>query len=177
MTFDKASKIAEFASYLALILGVPFGLIDFHMRGAEAAVNARKERFEAAEQIYQTVDERYDAFVALCLDHPRLDCYSVSHAGDFVPPLDEKEKIQQKILFTYLTDVFEVAYVEYHQEESTPEIKAIYDSQWSGWDAYIRKFSGRPAYRETWLEIGNEYDEKFAAYMNATILATPKAAR
>jgi len=171
MNFDRISKFAEFLSFVALVVGVPLALLDFHRHTIEIAENAQKERVEAAEKVYQTVDARYTEFVKLCVDHPRLDCYSVPRADAI--NLCEDEKIQQKMLFTHLTDVFEVAFVQYHKVESNPEILRIYQSQWAGWDAYIRKFLKRRAYLETWYEIRDEYDEGLVKYMDA-IAPPPK---
>jgi hypothetical protein len=170
VNFDKMHKWAEFASFLALILGVPFGLVDLHNHATEAEENAKKERVEAAEKAYQMVDQRFHEFVKLCIDHPQLDCYSTPRVGEV--KLNENEKIQQKLLFAELTDVFEVAYVQYHKEDSNPEIRRIYETQWSGWDAYIRKFFKRPAYVEAWYEIRDEYDGLFVQYLNS--LAPPQ---
>jgi hypothetical protein len=167
--FAKIRRWAEFLSFIAVVLGVPFGLIDFHNRAVDARVNAEKERVEAAEKVYQTVDERYTDFVKLCIDHPRLDCYSIPQASPPKPPLNDTEKIQQKMLFTHLTDVFEVAFVQYHKAETNPEILKIYNSQWAGWDTYIRKFLARPAYLQTWFEIRDEYDEGFVKYVDAIV--------
>jgi len=164
VNFDKMHKWAEFASFLALILGVPFGLVDLHNHAMEAEENAKKERVEAAEKVYQMVDQRFHEFVKLCVDHPRLDCYSAPRGGEL--KLTDDEKIQQKMLFTELTDVFEVAYVQYHKKDTNPEIRRIYDDQWVGWDAYIRKFFVRPAYVETWYEIRDEYSGVFVQYLN-----------
>lgn len=175
MNFDKVHKFAELASFLALILGVPLGLIDLHSHAIEAEENAKKERVEAAEKVYQMVDERYTEFVKLCIDHPRLDCYSVPRA-DVKFQLTEDEKLQQKVLYTELTDVFEVAYVQYHKEESNPEILKIYKTQWDGWDTYIRKFMKRPAYLETLNEIKDEYDDGFAKYMDGVAVSQKLAA-
>lgn len=164
--FGKFHKWAEFLSFVALILGVPFGLLDLHNHAAEVSENAQKERVEAAEKVYQTVDLRFNDFVKLCIDHPRLDCYSVPRKA-LNPPLNDDEQLQQKMLFTELTDVFEVAYVQYHKQESNPEIQQIYREQWDGWDAYIRKFLKRPAYIQTWYEIHDEYDGQFVKYLDS----------
>jgi hypothetical protein len=175
--FEKIRKYSELLSFIALILGIPFGLLDFHYHAVENQENAKKERVEAAQKVYQTVDERYTEFVKLCIDHPRLDCYSVPQAREPKPPLSEAERVQQKMLFTHLTDVFEVAFVQYHQEESNPEIQKIYESQWEGWDAYIRKFLKRSDYLATWYEIRDEYDEGLVKYMDAIAPPLPKALR
>lgn len=177
MSFETLRKYAELISFIAIILGIPFGLIDFHYHAVETQDNANKERVEAAEKVYQTVDERYTEFVKLCIDHPRLDCYSVPQAAEPKPPLSETERVQQKMLFVHLTDVFEVAFVQYHKEESNREIKKIYDSQWGGWDTYIRKFLKRPAYLETWYEIRDEYDEGLVKYMDAIAPPPQKTVR
>lgn len=176
LNFNKINKWAELLSYFALILGVPFGLIDLHTHAVEAEGNAKKERVEAAEKVYQTVDERFNDFVKLCIDHPRLDCYSVPRQPALNPPLSNDEKVQQKLLFAELTDVFEVAYVQYHKQESNPEIKRIYTEQWAGWDAYIRKFMKRPSYSATWYEIRDEYDGEFVKYLDTMAPSQQKVA-
>jgi hypothetical protein len=166
MSFERIRNFAEFLSFVALIVGIPFGIIDLEFHAREAKENAQKERVEAAERVYQTVDERYADFVKLCIDHPRLDCYSIPQAGEPQPPLNSTEKLQQKMLFTELTDVFEVAYIQYHKEESNQEIQKLYRSQWAGWDAYIRKFLKRPSYLNTWYDIRDEYDAGLVKYMD-----------
>jgi len=167
MNFERIHDWAELLSFVALIVGIPVGFIDLHTHAKEAEENAVKERVEAAERVYQAVDERYTDFVKLCIDHPRLDCYSIPQAGEPQPPLNSTEKLQQKMLFTELTDVFEVAYVQYHKEESNKEIQKLYMAQWAGWDAYIRKFLKRPSYLNTWYDIRNEYDAGLVKYMDA----------
>jgi len=61
------------------------------------------------------LDARYFDFVQLCIDHPRLDCYSVGREPD--PPPTADEKLQQNILYSALTDLFEGAYVQYHKRQ------------------------------------------------------------
>ncbi len=172
MHFDRINKLAEFLSFLALIVGVPLGVIDLHNRGKEEAESAQKERVDAAERVYQAVDARYTEFVKLCIDHPRLDCYSVP-APEPKPALNFAEQVQQKMLFTELTDVFEVAYVQYKKKDSNEEIQRLFDAQWAGWDTYIRKFLKRPSYLRAWYEIRDEYDEGLVKYMDS-IAPPPK---
>lgn len=178
LNLEKVNRIAEFLSYIALILGVPFGLMDLHNHGVEAQRNAlieqendRKEHIEEAQKIYLTVDQRFEDFVKLCIAYPRLDCYSVARTTKPNPPLSEDEKVQQKMLFTSLTDVFEVAYTEYHPKTESTEIKTMAAHEWDGWDTYIRKFLQRPDYLQTWSEIKNEYDDAFVKHIDS--LAAP----
>jgi hypothetical protein len=162
---ERFHKSCELLSFIALIIGAPVAVFDLHVHEAESAENSKKERVEAASKLYRDVDQRYVEFMKICLEHPRLDCYSVSLSG-LQPPLSETEKLQQKILYSALTDVFEVAYVEYNRREVTDEVRKFYKAQWGGWDSYIKKFLRRPAYRKTWLEIRDEYDEGLVAYMD-----------
>src|SRR5258707_13915496 len=97
-------KWAEFASFLALILGVPFGLVDLHNHAMEAEENAKKEHTEAVEKVYQMVDQRVHEFVKLCVYHARLDGYSAARGVELT--LTDVDKIQQDMLFTQLTEVF-----------------------------------------------------------------------
>ena len=71
------------------------------------------------------------------------------------------------------SDVFEVAYVQYHKKtEDNPVIQQIYRDQWDGWDSYIKKFMARPAYRQVWWDVRDEYDKGLVAYMDS--IAPPK---
>lgn len=78
-------------------------------------------------------------------------------------PLTEEEQTQQKMLFTALTDLFEVAYREYrlydNREHKNPEVARMYSDEWAGWEMYIQKFMKRPAYAAVWREIKDEYDD------------------
>lgn len=175
MTFDRFHKWCELLSFIAVMFSIPFAAIELHTHAIDGKENAKKERIEAAEKIYRDVDQRYVDFMRLCLDHPRLDCYSVPRDPSSGAPLDENEQAQQKILYTSLTDVFEVAYVQYHKKtyEENPVVRELYKSQWDGWDVYIRKFLARPAYRRVWWDIRDEYDKGLVAYMD-TIAPQPK---
>jgi hypothetical protein len=163
---ERGHRIAELASFLAIVVTAPLAYFEYRN-------NVQKEQAALAERVYRDVDERFVDYVKLCIDHPRLDGYSVPRADTLKPPLTADEKVQQRLLFTALTDVFEVAYVQYHKSEAVPEKvrKTFHDKQWPGWDTYIRKFLARPAYRKTWFDIRNEYDEDFVRYMDT--IATP----
>lgn len=160
----------ETVNYLAVIFSLPLAVLTLYQQRRDAAENGKKERLEAAEKIYQVVDQRYMEFVKLSLEHPRLDCYSRPLETYPDPPLSKEEKYQQKMLFTALTNIFEVAFVHYHRDESNPEIARMFQNQWKGWEVYMRKFFQRPAYRETWEEIKDEFDEKFVSYAEAKIV-------
>lgn len=164
------ASIAETASYVAVVFSLPLAVLTLWQQRRDSAENGKKERLEAAEKIYQTVDQRYMDFVKLSLEHPRLDCYSLPLETCPSPPLSDAEKCQQKMLFTALTNIFEVAFVHYHREESNPVITRMFRNQWTGWETYMRKFFQRPAYRETREEIKDEFDEQFVSYTQKNIV-------
>ena|SRR2546429_79987 len=142
--------------------------------GSASRNKIRSEASAAAEKVYREVDEAYREYLKLAINYPRLDGYSKRRVDELKLPikpghLDCDEQIQQRYLYTYLTDVFEIAYVAYHGKESYPEIKELYKNQWEGWDLYILKFIKRKAYRDTWTDIADEYDQRFKDYMDSKI--------
>ena len=165
--FERIHMYAEFLSFVVIIASGPIAIIEFHNHLTELHDEAEKERVDLAQTVYLSVDQRVARFMKLCLENPRLDCYSVPQQSPLTPPLTPKERLQQRILYSELTDVFEVAFVEYNRKDVSVKAKDLFDSEWGGWDAYIQKFMRRKSYQDTWAEIGNEYDKKFAAYMDS----------
>lgn len=164
--FERCHMYVEFFSFLAIIVSAPLALMEYHRHNTEIIENLKKERLQAAEKAYRDVDARYTDFIRLCLSNPRLDCYSVPRKAD--NRLGENDIWQQKILYTVLTDVFEVAYVQYqkNQHARDPEVKEIFAEQWHGWDNYIQKFLTRPAYCQVYNDIRDEYDTGLVKYMD-----------
>jgi hypothetical protein len=171
MDFDKAHKACELVASLAVIFGVPVALIEVQLHRTETMENAKRARIDAAERIYLEVDARNEEFVKHCIEHPRLDCYSVPRTDEI--KLSADEKVQQAMIYADLSDLFEVVYVRYHKSETNPEVRKLFMDEWQGWDTYIKKFLRRPAFRRVWFEIKDEYDQRFQAYMD-TIAPPPK---
>jgi hypothetical protein len=175
--FERISKTAELLSFVVLILGIPFALLEFRNHSVEQANTAKKDRQELAEEVYRDVyrdvDQRFFDLTKLCIDHPQLDCHSVSRNADVKHPLSDDEKLQQTILYSALTNLFEVAFVQYHKKTDNPEITELLNQQWAGWNVHIRKFLARSAYKQTWFEIRDEYDKGFVDYMDS-IAPPPK---
>jgi hypothetical protein len=169
-TFARAHMVAEFVSFVAIIFAVPIAVMEFHNHSSESESNHKRDRIMAAESTYRDAQAKYSEFLKLCLDHPRLDCYSVPENHH---DLSRDEKIQQKVLYTTLTDAFEVAYVVYRtNQDLDAEAKEIFEQQWRGWDVYIRKFLQRAAYCQVYLEIRDEYDTRLVRYMDDIAMDT-----
>jgi hypothetical protein len=56
MIFKTNRSYPELLSFIATMLGVPFGPIDFHNQLADTEERAKKERVEARETECQTID-------------------------------------------------------------------------------------------------------------------------
>src|SRR5215471_4036587 len=131
MNWDHVQRSCEFLANIAFILGVPFALFEFYNHARETNANARKDRIEAAERIHREVDQRYMDFVRTCIDHPRLDCYSTPRQPEL--KLNPDEQQQQRMLYSALTDLFEVAYLQYNKgdtKDTIPEVHDLYAAQW-----------------------------------------------
>jgi hypothetical protein len=194
--FETIIRYAELLSYLAVIAAVPAAIYqvkayreessraaqeqldDKRKEDEQAALSAkleqqkaRREEIDEARRVYREVYSAYSVFMELCYENPRLDCYSVPMKSEAPRELSSKEKTQQKILYTMVTEFFEVAWVNFNPSfknlELDPDVAKFWQEQWQGWDAYMRKFLERPAYCQTYLEIRDEYDPGLVSYMNS----------
>jgi hypothetical protein len=130
MTYERVHMYTQYFTFLVIIFTAPLGLLGYYRHNMEVRTQYIEQRNAIAQEAYRDVDIKYREFVRLCLDHPRLDCYSVS-AGLPDPPLTKDEKLQQKILYTVLTDVLEDAYLKYQTNlhELDPLLDKIFHEQ------------------------------------------------
>lgn len=159
----------ELLSFIAIIGTAPMALIELRSHFREARESAMQQRLEAARAAYREVDDKFNSFLSLCLAHPRLDCFSTPQECLEGITLTAEELQQQRLLYTLLIDVCEVSFVEYHSDDTIDgddPVGQLYRGQWDGWEAYIRKFMTRPAFRTVWAEIADEYDPGFRTFMD-----------
>jgi hypothetical protein len=167
--FDRVLKFFQLISYIVAPIGICVGLYQLNNHINDVNEANRRIELETYQQAYHEVDAMYIAFLQLCIQYPKTDCYSVGATSNTAPPLSDEEKAQQRVLYTMLTDVFEVTYIQYRGNHFTfaPELKDIRENQWKGWEAYIRKFLDRPAYCAVYLEIRDEYDPRLTAFIDS----------
>jgi hypothetical protein len=160
--YERVHMFTEYLTFLVIIVGAPLALLEYYRHNTELKTQYIAGRYEIAREAYTDVDIKYREFLRLCLDHPRLDCYSVS-AGPPDPPLTKDEKLQQKILYTELTDVLEDAYLKYvaNLDKVDAVLKPIFQEQWKGWDMWAKKFITRLVYCQVYLDIRDEFDIRF----------------
>lgn len=157
----------------------PLGLITGFLALAEYRHTHERERREEAARAYDRADANYTEFLKLCLEHSDLDCYS-GHDISAPPAADARaadlRATQQRVVFSMLIDVFESAYVNYNNEHYAKAARETYCAQWPTWMAAIRKYFRKQAFRDTWQEVGNEFDIRFQHCMNATQAEKPPSA-
>lgn len=123
-------------------------------------VFARNQMILARETLlarYDAVNRSYIEYQQLCLDHPLLQTswYLAPADGDQPAP-SAREMISKALLFDILTSMFERAHITYRLAP-----KAIYKSQWPGWEAFIENFAARADYRAWWNDnVGDNLDRK-----------------
>lgn len=67
------------------------------------------------------------------MNYPRLDVFTVPIDEQY--ELTEEEKRVEGALLSILIDMFERAYLMYHDEK-----QCIHSAQWAGWEATIRSY-------------------------------------
>src|SRR2546421_654421 len=97
-SFEGARTVAEVVSWLVIIATGPAVFLQLRQHSQDLAESARKERIEVGEKSYLEIDQRFTDLLKLCIDRPRLDCYSLPRADPCDPPLTKDEQMQQKIL-------------------------------------------------------------------------------
>jgi hypothetical protein len=163
--FQQVKDVAEFLSYVAVVLGVPLALLQFRdaVRKEQEDRQQRnraieKERQDREYATYDALDDKYLEFQKLCFDHPHLD---ISDVPDKDPaPLTEAQKKQQIIAFSMLFSMFERARIMYLDQSAD-----VKKRQWTGWEEYIGNYLRRTNFREAWEIYGTQYDSRFQEYM------------
>jgi hypothetical protein len=124
-----------------------------------------KHALEVHEQVYTALDAQYTDFLKLCLQSPELDCFDIPRP-EAALMLNKDEKARQQIVYAILIPMLEYAYLTYHGPFAV-EIANLTQRQWPGWERYARSFMMRPAFREVWEPLSNEFDANFKNCMNA----------
>lgn len=130
-------KLAEFVSFLAIISGAYWAVYTYQQDSIDKA-------HRDGQETYNIVDNRWLDYVKLSLQYPNLDGFSDRTKGFAPSNLSPDDRQRQRLLYSYLTDVFEVAYVRYFKTEGIPkDIRSrMIATQWPGWLLYIEKFLG-----------------------------------
>lgn len=153
MNLEEAEKILEFACYVITILGVPGAILVYFWE-------RRKDRKAREAETYNAMDEKYQEFLRLCLEHPFLNIYDDENAS--FTRYSKEEQAKAMILFDILVSIFERAYVMYKDHNDT-----IRKAQWEGWDLFINCWMKRQDFRVCWEKyLRTQWEINFSGYMD-----------
>jgi hypothetical protein len=145
----------EALSYLATLLGIPVAIAIF-------VIEKRRERIEREQEIHAAANDRYIAYLTLCLEHPELDAFDF--AQDDPSLLASKVPYRTTIAFTILISMLENAFLRYRHGTSTEA-----RSQWLGWRGYMSDWASRPSFRKAWAVVGDQFSPAFVAEMQSIV--------
>jgi len=152
------TSVGELLSYIVVVLGVPWGLLQYHQAKA-------REQEEREWRAYDGAWAAYMEFQRLCLEHPHLDLFGLPDAAPMeLTPLQQK---QETIACTMLFSVFERAYLVYAERPTRATA-----AQWRGWDQLIGGYFTRAAVRRAWQSVEGGYDPRFEAYLRRVATET-----
>jgi hypothetical protein len=160
--FHQVKDIAEFLSYVAVVIGVPLALLQYRM-------TVRKEQEDREYGTYDALDEKYIEFLKLCLSHPYLDIFDVPDKAPV--ELSPSQRKQELMAFFILFSILERSYLMYSDQSTI-----IKKRQWTGWEDYIGGYLRRPNFRMAWENYGAQFDSEFQNYMAGRLKETRTAA-
>jgi len=140
---------------LTQLIGIPVGI-------ALYVINKRKEQLEREYGTYDALDNKYIDYLKLCLSHPDLDVADTPRPG--MAALTREQQHRELVIFSILISIMERAFLMYR--DKSDQVRA---NQWSGWDAYIRDWSGRANFTAVLPALTPQFDGSFVEYLNAIV--------
>lgn len=148
-------QLLDMLANVAAVLGIPAAIFLFlHEK--------QKERREREYGTYDALDDKYIAYLQLCMENPELDLYDLPL--EKTVELSAEQKIRQYAMFEILLSIFERAFLMYRDQSNKTKQR-----QWTGWDEYIHDYAQRETFRRLWRLRGAEYDADFTAYTDSIL--------
>jgi hypothetical protein len=147
---DILRELLTIGADITALFGVPIAILIYYQ-------SKRKERLDREYGTYNALDEKYTAFLELCLQHPDLDVFDIPLEN---PNLNPEQYRRQIMLYTILVSLFERAYLMYRDHSN-----AVQRQQFGGWDEYIRDWMVRPSFRKDWEFLTSQFDADFITFM------------
>jgi len=149
----------EIASFIVTVVGLPLAIATF-------LYQARRERANEEEEEYQLLNDAYNDFLRVVLEHP--DLHLRSNAPTLNLTQDQEERML--VIFDMLIALFERAYLVAYAPSMTPE-KA---RRWNSWEDFMREWCRRENFRGRLPQLLRGEDPEFSAYIRK--LASEEAA-
>lgn len=152
MTLANILPVFELTSYLVTIIGFPLAISVFYFERKQDHEDDKLKAFSESS-------DRYVDFLTLIINYPSFDLFPQAQAKPV--DLTAEESNVESSLIAILIDMFEKAYVLYHDGS-----ECIHQKQWSGWQATISSYCGRQNFIREWSVIGEQFDKDFVNHIN-----------
>jgi hypothetical protein len=146
----------EFLSYLVTVVGLPFAILVF-------LLEARRERQNDEEEIFQRLSDQYTDFLKLVLENADLH---LLRRDSHDLPLTPEQGERKLALFGILVSIFERAYMLVYEEDMNRQTRRL----WQSWEDYIREWCGRTDFREALPQLLQGEDPDFRDYITRIAL-------
>jgi hypothetical protein len=144
---------------VAVVLGIPFAIIQFYLR--KKSEDRRNDGLT-----FDALARDYEAWVKFCLENLDLDVadWPRNESQKSIPAKPHKEQ-REYLAFCILNAMFERAYLMYRDRNAK-----IRKQQWqSGWEKSIAYYAGCENFKQFWNTGGGyNWDEGFIEYMRNT---------
>lgn len=138
-------------------------IVSFTIVGASALASTilffQTKNKNREKETYDYIDDKFNEYLLLCLEKPYLDVFDIEDKEKV--ELSVEQKKEEKIVFSYLTSIFERVYIFYVENGKKCDL-----DQLENWKKTIREFLNRENYRQTWIENSYGWDAGFILFMD-----------
>jgi hypothetical protein len=140
----------ELASFVVTVIGLPVAIAFF-------VYQARRERANEDEEEYQHLNDAYNEFLRVVLEHSDLHLRSNASTPNLTP--DQEERML--VIFDMLIALFERAYLVAYAPRMSPEMAR----RWNSWEDFMREWCRRENFRSRLPHMLGGEDPQFSAYI------------
>lgn len=160
---DEIAQFWNLASSIAIVIGVPLGLVSFLWEARRQRQIERLELQQQQEEIYQRLSDEYVDFIKLVLQYPELKLLRDTPSAAFGP--DQQD--QRHLIFGVLVALFERAYILVYEDTMDAETRR----RWQSWEDYMREWCRREDFRRALVAHLAGEDEDFRRHVQGIVVA------
>ena len=144
----------EIASFVVTVIGLPVAIVIF-------IYQARRERANEEEQEYQLLNDAYNEFLRVVLEHSDLHLRSNVPTPNLTPDREER----MLVIFDMLISLFERAYLVAY----TPGMGPAEARRWNSWDDFMREWCRRDDFFNALPLLLRGEDPEFQTYIRRIV--------
>jgi hypothetical protein len=147
---DDWKEWLELASFAVTVVGLPFAVWVF-------VAQQRKERENEEEEAYQLLNDAYNDFLKVVLQHADLNL----RTQEALPAPTPEQRERMLTLFDMLIGLFERAFLVAWK----PEMSQSEQRRWNSWDDVMREWCRREDFAAALPQLLSGEDPEFVAYI------------